>query len=113
MRAPVLGLLLAAATAAALAQGITVDPDFRALQPLPRAGPDLAPALPTPPPSMAEGQRSLVFPNLVIEPIIPGEDKRLPVSDLFGDGHSILYSGDVMENPIRDRRIGGAATIPF
>jgi hypothetical protein len=113
MRAPLLGLLLSAATAAALAQGLTIDPEFRALQPPPRTGLDLAPAPPTPPPSMAEGQRSRLFPNLVIEPIVPGEDRRLPVSDLFGDGHSIIYSGDVMEDPARDRRIGGAATIPF
>jgi len=113
MRAPALGLLLAAATAAALAQGIAIDPEFRALQPAPRSGPDLAPGPPDPPPSMAGGQRSRLFPNLVIEPIVPGEDRRLPVSDLFGDGHSIMYGGEAMEDPVRDRRLGGAATIPF
>lgn len=74
---------------------------------------DLAPAPPEPPPSMAEAQRQIRLPGLAIEPFLPGEDRRLPMSDLFGDGHSLFYGGELLEEPARGRRLGGAATIPF
>jgi hypothetical protein len=112
MRGPVLGLLMTAAAGAAAAQ-VTVDPAFRALAPPPPPALDLAPGPPAPPPALAEGQPSRLLPNLVIAPVVPGQDRRLPVSDLFGDGHSMIYGGEVMEDPIRDRRLGGAAAIPF
>jgi hypothetical protein len=106
-------LSLALAAGAAAAQGVTVDPAFKALQPPPRPELDLAPGPPEPPPSLTQGQRSLLLPNVVITPTIPGEPRTLPLSDLFGDGHSIIYSGEVMEDPLRDRAVGGSATIPF
>ncbi len=106
-------LSLALAAGAAAAQGVTVDPAFKALQPPPRPELDLAPGPPEPPPSLTEGQRSLLLPNVVITPTIPGEPRSVPLSDLFGDGHSMIYGGEVMENPMRDGRVGGTATIPF
>lgn len=74
---------------------------------------DLAPPPPEPPRSLAEGERRGLLPGLTLEPIVPGQDRRLPMSDLFGDGHSLFYGGDLLEDPARGHRFGGAATIPF
>jgi len=36
-----------------------------------------------------------------------------PASDLFGDGHGILYDGAALEAPLSDRGITGRARVPF
>jgi hypothetical protein len=110
-------LLACAFAAGAAAQtagaGITIDPEFRLLQPPQRQDLDLAPGPLVLPPALAEGQPSWQLPNVSLGRQIPGEPRGVTASDLFGDGHSIIYGGDVMEDPMRDRRIGGSATIPF
>lgn len=105
-------LFLLPAAVALRAQQCGNDP---ACTPVPPMGwtRDLAPGPPEPPASMTEAQHLGLLPGVVIELLIPGEDRRLPLSDPFGDGHSQFYGGEVLEDPARGPRLGGAAKIPF
>jgi len=108
----VAAVLLALAASPAIGQGVAVDPAFRALQEVPREGPDLAPGPLEPPPSLAGSRPGLILPDVGVAAGLPGSTP-LSASDLFGDGHGILYDGAAMENPLTDRGVTGRATIPF